>query len=107
MTTFIDQKTKKILDNINNLVPEEADCEINYALKCYYLGLPYNQADVDMIVEKRNKEIQEMMKAMELTEFNQLDKLPAEETKSATILNGESESANEHHQGHENDNAVN
>jgi len=92
MTTFIDHKTKCIIDQVNKLVPESADCEINYALKCYYLGQKFDQEELDRIVERRNKEIEELCKAMELTCYKQLEALV--ETKSTDNINGESENPN-------------
>lgn len=89
MATFIDNKTKHILDKIDKMVPMDVDCEINYALKCYYLGQYLSEEETNKIIEQRNKELTDMVNAMTLTSFEQLDAKPSEEeTKCADNING-------------------
>lgn len=87
---FQDYKTKELIKQVNKLIPEEADPELNYCLKCYYLGQQPKQEEIDKIIERRNKEIQQMSEILQLTSYDQLQ-IPSEETKSQENINdGES-----------------
>lgn len=93
MANYPDNKTKHILELVNKYIPESADPELNYCLKCYYLGQSYDEEEVNRIIEKRNQELEEMYRILELRTFEELNK-PVEETKSNYITNGESETTN-------------
>jgi hypothetical protein len=107
MTTFVSQKTQTILKQIDSMVPETADPEINFALKCYYLGKEHTEDEIIEIMTRRVKEIEELKAAMTITSFEELDR-PVEETKSPEITNGEantSERTND--KGHEDNQSIN
>lgn len=94
MTTFVSQKTQTILKHIDGMVPETVDPEINFALKCYYLGKEHTEDEIIQIMTQRVREIEELKAAMTITSFEELDK-PVEETKSPEITNGEDNTRND------------
>lgn len=81
---------REILNRVNNICPEFADPEINYALKCYYLKQEPKAEEIQAIIDRRNAEIEEMCRLMELDNFSQLDKKepdPTDTKNSNLILN--------------------
>ena len=88
------QKTQTLMKQIDSLVPETADPEINFALKCYYLGKEHTEDEIIAIMTKRVKEIEELKAAMTITSYEELDR-PVEETKSVEIINGEDSATND------------
>lgn len=71
---FITEHERKIMQYVDNLIPESLDAEINYALKKYYLATEFSEEEVMKIVMKREKEIEEMKQVMEITSYEELDK---------------------------------
>lgn len=100
MTTFVSQKTQTLLKHIDSMVPETADPEINFALKCYYLGKEHTEDEIIQIMTQRVKELEELKAAMTITSYEELDR-PVEETKSVEIINGESATNDAINTGHQ------
>jgi arsenate reductase-like glutaredoxin family protein len=72
-----------ITEHVDNMVPETADIELNFALKRYYLGQFLTETEVEDIIKQREKEIEEMCGQMELTNYEQLN--PTEEEVKAFV----------------------
>jgi arsenate reductase-like glutaredoxin family protein len=62
-----------ITEHVDNIIPETADIELNFALKRYYLGQFLTENEVDEIIKQREKEIEDLCAQMELTNYNQLN----------------------------------
>lgn len=82
---MVSQKTKDIIANIDRMVPETVDPEINFALKCYYLGKEHTEDEIVAIMTQRVKELEELKAKMTITSYEELDR-PVEETKSVDII---------------------
>lgn len=105
MFEYPDEKSIQICNYVDRMIPVTADAEINFALKKYYLGLEYNEEEVQKIIKKREDDLKIMMEQLILTSYNDLDK-PHEEDdiitmKSTNNINVET-SDNSIVQGHEN-----
>jgi hypothetical protein len=104
---FFDDKSRRILDYVDKAIPITADAEINYALKRYYLGQQYDEAEVERIIQKREDDLKMLMEQMILTSYEQLNE-PVEETKSMDMLrDGDETSSDATIQGHENNKPFN
>lgn len=83
MSNILNTKTRMITEHVDNMVPETADIELNFALKRYYLGQFLTETEVEDIIKQREKEIEEMCGQMELTNYEQLN--PTEEEVKAFV----------------------
>lgn len=83
-SVMVSQKTKDLIANIDRMVPETVDPEINFALKCYYLGKEHTEDEIVAIMTQRVKELEELKAQMTITSYEELDK-PVE-TKSVDII---------------------
>jgi hypothetical protein len=108
MIEYFDDKSRRILDYVDKLVPVTADAEINYALKRYYLANEYDEEEVERIILKREQDLKMLMEQMILTSFDQLNE-PVEETKSMDMIkeDGDKTSDDAIIQGYENNQPFN
>jgi hypothetical protein len=107
MTTFVSQKTQAIIKHIDSIVPETVDPEINFALKCYYLGKEHTEDEIIQIMTQRARELEELKEALTITSYEELDR-PVEETKSPEITNGEANTSERPtDKGHEDNQSIN
>lgn len=99
MTTLLSQKSKALIEHINRIVPENVDPEINFALKCYYLGKEHTEDEIIAIMTQRVKELEELKEQMTITSYAELDK----SIDTITKVDGENSSCNDAvDTGHEN-----
>lgn len=91
MDVVLSQKSRAMMEHIDSMVPATADAEINFALKCYYLGKEHTEEQIIAIMTHRMKELEELKEQMTITSYAELDK-PVEETKCDDNVNGEDSS---------------
>lgn len=106
MLEYPDERSIQICNYVDKTIPVTADAEINYALKKYYLGLQYDEKEVERIIRKREEDLKLLMEHMLITSYEELEQ-PVDEMKSNdTIIEDVKTSDDTALQGHEDDKLI-
>jgi hypothetical protein len=106
MLEYPDERSIQICNYVDKTIPVTADAEINYALKKYYLGLQYDEKEVERIIRKREEDLKLLMEHMLITSYEELEQ-PVDEMKSNdSIIEDVKTSDDTALQGHEDDKLI-